>query len=167
MRICVAVTWLLLLVAIHLELVEAFGGLSTRPLASIRPSWPQSSHLSYPIQRTSLSAGADDSQEAGSRNGSNRNNNSNINNRTLLGRIGQKFIFFFWRGLTLPFPMLRTVDKATLSSQSNTIFSLRECLVAIGAYLSLGAVAYTRVFENWSLVDALYFSVVSFSTVGK
>lgn len=160
MRIGVAVTWLLL-VPIHLELVEAFGGLSTRLLANIRPSWSQSPQLRYPIQRTSLSAGADDTQEAGS--GKSSSNSSN----TLLGKIGQKFIIFFWKGLTLPFPMLRTADEATLAAQSSTIFSLRECLVAIGSYLSLGAVAYTRVFENWSLVDSLYFSVVSFSTVGK
>lgn len=46
-------------------------------------------------------------------------------------------------------------------------FSLRECVFAIVAYLSVGAIAYTRIFERWSLVDALYFSVASFSTVGK
>jgi hypothetical protein len=46
-------------------------------------------------------------------------------------------------------------------------FSLRECVFAIVAYLAIGAIAYTRIFERWSLIDALYFSVASFSTVGK
>jgi potassium channel subfamily K len=46
------------------------------------------------------------------------------------------------------------------------IFSLQECLLALAAYIALGGIAYTRIFERWTLVDALYFSVVSLTTVG-
>jgi hypothetical protein len=70
------------------------------------------------------------------------------------------FLASLWRGITLPFPTLRNADNSPS-------FSLQECIIAIVAYLSLGAIAYTSVFEQWSLVDALYFSVVSFSTVGE
>lgn len=74
--------------------------------------------------------------------------------------IAYKFLASLWRGITLPFPTLRNADNSPT-------FSLQECVIAIVAYLSLGAIAYTSVFEKWSLVDALYFSVVSFSTVGE
>ena len=45
-------------------------------------------------------------------------------------------------------------------------FTVAECLLAIGAYLGTGLLAYSVVLEKWSVVDALYFSVVSFTTVG-
>ena len=48
-------------------------------------------------------------------------------------------------------------------------FSTRECLLAIGAYLCLGVFVYSSGLvdsEPWSPVDALYFSVVTFTTVG-
>ena len=74
--------------------------------------------------------------------------------------IAFKFLASLWNGIMLPFPTLRNADNSPT-------FTLRECVIAIALYLSLGAVAYTSVFEKWSLVDALYFSVVSFSTVGE
>jgi hypothetical protein len=101
---------------------------------------------------------------------SNDNNDPISNSDNPISRAASKCLVFLWRGMTLPFPMLRISQKASSgannSIQTSTTFSLRECLFAIVAYLSLGAVAYTRVFERWSLIDALYFSVVSFSTVG-
>jgi len=39
-------------------------------------------------------------------------------------------------------------------------------IFAILVYLSFGVVAYSFVFEKWSIVDSLYFSVVTFSSVG-
>jgi potassium channel subfamily K len=43
---------------------------------------------------------------------------------------------------------------------------LKECIVAILSYSGLGVLAYTVLVEKWSIIDALYFSVVTFTTVG-
>eukprot|EP00566_Odontella_aurita_P018143 CAMPEP_0113581664 /NCGR_PEP_ID=MMETSP0015_2-20120614/31439_1 /TAXON_ID=2838 /ORGANISM="Odontella" /LENGTH=336 /DNA_ID=CAMNT_0000486159 /DNA_START=595 /DNA_END=1605 /DNA_ORIENTATION=- /assembly_acc=CAM_ASM_000160 len=45
-------------------------------------------------------------------------------------------------------------------------FSLRECVSAILCYLGLGTLAYSFFFERWSLVDAIYFSIVTCTSVG-
>lgn len=45
-------------------------------------------------------------------------------------------------------------------------FSLPQCLVAILVYLFIAVLAYSFVFEQWSIVDACYFAVVSFTTIG-
>jgi hypothetical protein len=45
-------------------------------------------------------------------------------------------------------------------------FTLRECFVAIGIYLLVGIGAYSLLMEHWSFVDAVYFSIVTFTTVG-
>ena len=42
----------------------------------------------------------------------------------------------------------------------------RQCLLAIVAYMAVGIVGFSRVFEQWSIVDSVYFSVVTFTTVG-
>eukprot|EP00814_Leptocylindrus_danicus_P010967 CAMPEP_0116018690 /NCGR_PEP_ID=MMETSP0321-20121206/8795_1 /TAXON_ID=163516 /ORGANISM="Leptocylindrus danicus var. danicus, Strain B650" /LENGTH=433 /DNA_ID=CAMNT_0003489125 /DNA_START=46 /DNA_END=1347 /DNA_ORIENTATION=- len=39
-------------------------------------------------------------------------------------------------------------------------------LVTIAIYMGVGVLAYSYVFENWSVVDSLYFSMVTFTTVG-
>lgn len=67
-----------------------------------------------------------------------------------------------WKGITLPFPMLRGMANDSTDSG----FTLSECLMAIAAYLGTGVLAYSVFLEKWSVVDALYFSVVSFTTVG-
>ena len=43
---------------------------------------------------------------------------------------------------------------------------LFRCQLAIIAYLLTGVVAFSRIFERWPIADALYFSVVTFTTVG-
>jgi voltage-gated potassium channel len=43
---------------------------------------------------------------------------------------------------------------------------LSTCVYGILLYLMLGTVFYSFVFERWSIVDSLYFSVVTFTTVG-
>ena len=45
-------------------------------------------------------------------------------------------------------------------------FSLPQCLVAIAVYLIIAVLAYSFVFEQWTTVDACYFAVVSFTTIG-
>ena len=91
-----------------------------------------------------------------------------------------RFLKALYQGLTFPFPTLR---QLTLESTSTTAdhklkvkqigFSLREALFAIAVYLCFGAVSYhSTVLQAhdgtlpWSFIDALYFSVVTFSTVG-
>mmetsp|Transcript_3715 Transcript_3715/g.5558 ORF Transcript_3715/g.5558 Transcript_3715/m.5558 type:complete len:417 (+) Transcript_3715:36-1286(+) len=43
---------------------------------------------------------------------------------------------------------------------------LRFCVVAIVIYLFIGVISYSFVFESWDVIDSLYFSVVTFTTVG-
>lgn len=45
-------------------------------------------------------------------------------------------------------------------------FTVRECALSIGAYLLIGVFCYSMIFEHWSITDALYFSVTTFTTVG-
>jgi len=40
------------------------------------------------------------------------------------------------------------------------------CIVSIVIYLAVGSISYSYVFENWTIVDSLYFSMVTFTTVG-
>lgn len=87
-----------------------------------------------------------------------------------------RFFQALYKGLTFPFPTLRqlamedTSDKTAEQHEAKKQvgFSLREALLAIAVYLCLGAVSYhsTVVGNEWSFVDALYFSVVTFTTVG-
>ena len=41
-----------------------------------------------------------------------------------------------------------------------------ECALAIFSYLVIGVVAYSLVFENWSIVDSLYFTIATGTLVG-
>ena len=88
-----------------------------------------------------------------------------------------RFLTMLFRGLTLPFPTLRNLTllgnknkKADHNdddaSSSSTGISLRESILAILVYLVLGAFSYHSTIADWSFVDALYFSVVTFTTVG-
>ena len=44
---------------------------------------------------------------------------------------------------------------------------LLKCLLAIMAYMALGVVCFSCIFEKWPVIDSLYyFSVVTFTTVG-
>eukprot|EP00977_Amphora_coffeiformis_P005066 scaffold1068_cov167-Amphora_coffeaeformis.AAC.24 len=77
-------------------------------------------------------------------------------------------MFSMFRGMSVPFPALRRV--MLYPSRKNKILaiglSMREGLVALLIYLAAGVLAYHRVVEQWSIVDALYFTCVCFSTVG-
>lgn len=79
----------------------------------------------------------------------------------------QKFVVSVWKGMALAFPKLLTMsDSAADIPSASKIFSVRESLLAIVSYLIVGVGAYSFLFEKWSIVDSLYFSVVSFTTVG-
>ena len=45
-------------------------------------------------------------------------------------------------------------------------FTLRECLYLFVVLLAIGAFAYSCVFEDWSILDSVYFTTVLLTTVG-
>ena len=45
-------------------------------------------------------------------------------------------------------------------------FTIRDCILALGVYLGISIVAYSFVFERWSIIDSMYFACVSFTTIG-
>jgi hypothetical protein len=45
-------------------------------------------------------------------------------------------------------------------------FSLFDCFLALLAYLAISVIAFSFVFEQWSMVDSMYFAVVTFTTIG-
>jgi Ion channel len=79
----------------------------------------------------------------------------------------QSLMLFLFRGSLVPFPSLRNLvfDKANRKKLTLGI-SPRTALAFVAAYMLTGVVAYSFVVEKWSLVDALYFSTVCFTTVG-
>ena len=52
-----------------------------------------------------------------------------------------------------------------LSNESYEL-TLRECLFLFIALLAFGVLAYSFIFERWSIIDSLYFTVVMLSTTG-
>lgn len=72
-----------------------------------------------------------------------------------------------WYVMCTPFPDLRKLSrKRDLDSKHVVSIRLRDGFAAVFAYLMLGVISYRYIFEKWSFVDALYFSCVTFSTVG-
>jgi len=59
----------------------------------------------------------------------------------------------------------KLLERASATQQTFNI-SVKECTAAIVAYLALSVLAYSFVFENWPMVDSLYFGVVTFTSVG-
>ena len=76
------------------------------------------------------------------------------------------FLQNLWKGITLPFPGLRSIVVRPSSNQRNRKMaiglSFREGMLSLGAYFLVGLVAYTRVLEKWSITDALYFTCTTF-----
>jgi Ion channel len=94
--------------------------------------------------------------------------------------IMKRFARSLLKGLALPFPILQKIAFSDGGNNKNQLLdggennpssfsigiTVREGLFALFVYLVFGVVAYTKVFEQWSIVDALYFTSVCFSTVG-
>lgn len=60
---------------------------------------------------------------------------------------------------------VRKNEKKNPASPAATVsFSLRECFLSIGVYLLLGICAFSILMEHWSIVDAVYFSICTFTT---
>lgn len=60
-------------------------------------------------------------------------------------------------------------DDSLSSSYDKALHKYRilfRCQLAILAYMAVGVVAFSWIFEKWPVVDSLYFSVVTFTTVG-
>lgn len=68
--------------------------------------------------------------------------------------------------MTLPFPQLRELGLQLENDTAIVGLSIQECIIAIASYLLVGVIAFCFVFEDWPIVDALYFSVSTFTTVG-
>ena len=96
-----------------------------------------------------------------------------------VSRVIRRFAKNLSSGILFHIPMKPSIAQALLAVQrkrKNTkqdkvptpsvSFTLRECFVAIGIYLLLGIGAYSLLMEHWSLVDAVYFSIATFTTVG-
>ena len=45
-------------------------------------------------------------------------------------------------------------------------FTIYDCVAALVVYLAISIVAYSFVFERWSIIDSMYFACVSFTTIG-
>lgn len=66
-------------------------------------------------------------------------------------------------------PDLRKLSRHRRDLDSNKFVvsvPFRKEFAAVFLYLALGVISYRYIFEHWSLVDALYFTCVTFSTVG-
>ena len=78
------------------------------------------------------------------------------------------FIKNLWRGVTIPFPQLKVVVQSHGTKKSGLAIGLglRKGVLFLFSYLSVGVIAYSYIFEKWSIVDSLYFTTVCFTTVG-
>lgn len=45
-------------------------------------------------------------------------------------------------------------------------FTLQQCVAAILAYVLIAVIAFSVVFDHWSVIDSAYFAVVTFTTIG-
>jgi len=58
------------------------------------------------------------------------------------------------------------VPSLTAQLDSHSMETLRMCAWYTASYLCLAVVAYSFVFEQWSIVDSIYFATVTFTTTG-
>lgn len=54
--------------------------------------------------------------------------------------------------------------KEFLKFSGSSVMSVWECTLIIVVYLSVGVIAFSYVFENWRIVDSLYFRCVFLCT---
>jgi hypothetical protein len=116
-----------------------------------------SATVSSPLTTTTSSSPS--AQQQQTKRGINSSSRKNTNNPI------QFFLRSLWKGVTLPFPALRNIVLGDGDASSST--GLRTSVVALLSYLTVGVVSYHKVLEpQWTLVDALYFSITSLTTVG-
>jgi len=56
--------------------------------------------------------------------------------------------------------------EAQEKTRSLTQLSIWHCLAAILIYVSISAGVYSHWLENWTIIDSVYFAVVTFTTIG-
>lgn len=54
-----------------------------------------------------------------------------------------------------------------LMQELDADFTIMEVMGGLFMYFSVGICAYSFVFENWNIRDSIYFSVLTFTTIGK
>jgi potassium channel subfamily K, other eukaryote len=93
----------------------------------------------------------------------NKKKDQHNNDPDIVGR----YLRSFWKGISLPFPALRALlYPSPRESKISVGISTKEGIAVLLAYLTTGVLAYTFVFEQWSIVDSIYFTTTVFSTVG-
>ena len=91
---------------------------------------------------------------------------------TSITNVLRRSIVSLYNGISIPFPSLRRLillrkrGKTEESTRLALGMSLQQGVLFVLAYLIVGVASYSFVLEKWSLLDALYFSCVCFSTVG-
>ena len=55
---------------------------------------------------------------------------------------------------------------AEFVNPASTPSAILKCVACIVLYLCLAVLAFSVVFESWSITDALYYAVVTFTTIG-
>jgi hypothetical protein len=45
-------------------------------------------------------------------------------------------------------------------------FTLKDCVIALLVFLAISVIAFSFVFEKWTVIDSMYFAVVTFTTTG-
>ena len=69
----------------------------------------------------------------------------------------------------LPQPLGSTESGLTTAefvNPASTPAAILKCVACIVLYLCLAVLAFSVVFESWSITDALYYAVVTFTTIG-
>jgi len=60
-----------------------------------------------------------------------------------------------------------TVSDTKISNCYELQYSVEECCIGLVVYIFAGIIAFSFIFENWSIVESFYYSVVTLTTVGN
>jgi potassium channel subfamily K len=95
-------------------------------------------------------------------------------------RLIRKFLTSLSKGIFFALPMRPSLTQALFGIKgkrknekknpaapaASVSFTLRECFLSIFIYLLVGICFYHVLMEHWSLIDSVYFSITTFTTVG-
>lgn len=60
----------------------------------------------------------------------------------------------------------RLREQVQANIRNGVEFSLQQCVVAMLLYIVVAVLAFSFVFDNWTVIDSIYFAIVTFTTVG-
>jgi voltage-gated potassium channel Kch len=60
----------------------------------------------------------------------------------------------------------RLRQKAQDLIRSGVQFTLPQCMAAMALYIGVAVVAFSFVFDHWTVIDSIYFAIVTFTTIG-